>query len=591
MENQEQSVKPTNGMLTQHAMLVAWGVYAQQIGLIEAIEEVKLHQKNREHKPQTKVLEFLVAMLAGLRHLQEISLAAHPIDRDQVVARAWSQPAWADYSGVGRTLQSLTVAEVEAVTEGLNRISQPFIDQEIGKALAESGRLIYDADLTSRPVSSTSKTYPDTAFGYMGDTIGLGYQAAVVSVHSPTYGRLWLVNHFHPGDTVSSTQLQSMVRATELRTGCRPRRRTELVMSRWKQATLTCSSAYAKYEASYEKQKIVQGKMHDTKIDLSDWAREVNGLEREYERLGKEPTPHCKLTKAKRKLSTYQARLPRLQKSLAVAQRRLERCEKQFVQSQAEVERLDQHHQELLADNQNNPQPVKAQFRIDSGFATQENIAWLIEMGYAIYSKARSAGVTQHLISQLSAETTWVRVGGNASLTAWAESTADSYFLYPVNLALARYQTGQTQKYSVLIHFGDEAVLSDLDGWFHQYNGRQTIEAGIKEGKTVFQMHHLKVRSLAALLLQECFACFAANFVRFAGLWLSQQPLLPPHFGTSSVKQMVQVCAHTSAWVEQQGDSWLLTFTPQSRFAGYSMKFGLAPIQLPLLHESYFFHF
>jgi hypothetical protein len=45
------------------------------------------------------VIEFLVAILAGLKQLQEISLAAHPLDKDQVVAEAWGQPAWADYTG------------------------------------------------------------------------------------------------------------------------------------------------------------------------------------------------------------------------------------------------------------------------------------------------------------------------------------------------------------------------------------------------------------------------------------------------------------------------------------------------------------
>jgi hypothetical protein len=58
-------------------------------------------------------------------------------------------------------------------------------------------------------------------------------------------------------------------------------------------------------------------------------------------------------------------------------------------------------------------------------------------------------------------------------------------------------------------------VTTDLPAWFGDYNGRQTIEAGIKEGKNVFQMHHLKVRSEAALYLQEQFAAFAANLVRW----------------------------------------------------------------------------
>lgn len=61
---------------TQHALLIPWGRFAQEIGLVAALEAVKLRQKTYEHTPQGKVLEFFVAILAGLRQLQEISLAA-----------------------------------------------------------------------------------------------------------------------------------------------------------------------------------------------------------------------------------------------------------------------------------------------------------------------------------------------------------------------------------------------------------------------------------------------------------------------------------------------------------------------------------
>jgi hypothetical protein len=40
----------------------------------------------------------------------------------------------------------------------------------------------------------------------MDDAIRLGYQAAMVSVHSPTYGRLWLSVVPHPGNTASCTE-------------------------------------------------------------------------------------------------------------------------------------------------------------------------------------------------------------------------------------------------------------------------------------------------------------------------------------------------------------------------------------------------
>ena len=74
--------------LTYHAMLVVWGQFAQSIGLIDNIESIQLHQKAVTHSPQGKVLEFLVAILAGLEHLQDLSRSAHPIDQDQAVAKA-----------------------------------------------------------------------------------------------------------------------------------------------------------------------------------------------------------------------------------------------------------------------------------------------------------------------------------------------------------------------------------------------------------------------------------------------------------------------------------------------------------------------
>lgn len=114
-------------------------MYSQGIGLVEAIQAVKLKQKTRDHRPQTKVLEFLVAILAGLPHLQDTSRSAHPLDRDQLVAEAWGQPVWADYSGVSRTLSQLTADEVAELAAALDSISQSFIDREVALALEQGG--------------------------------------------------------------------------------------------------------------------------------------------------------------------------------------------------------------------------------------------------------------------------------------------------------------------------------------------------------------------------------------------------------------------------------------------------------------------
>jgi hypothetical protein len=218
--------------LTQHALLVLWGQFAQYLALPQAFTELPLHQKTYTHSPQTKLLEFLVATLAGLPHLVDISHAAHPLDQDNAVASARGQPAWADASGVCRSLQALTGAEAEQVSGLLSAISRPFIDQEVLLALRSHGRLVYDGDLTGRPVSNTSTTYPGAAYGHMSDSVQLGYQAAMLSMHSPTYGRLWLGVTPHPGNTLSFGQAEALVRAAEAQTGVRPMRRVELLSAR-----------------------------------------------------------------------------------------------------------------------------------------------------------------------------------------------------------------------------------------------------------------------------------------------------------------------------------------------------------------------
>lgn len=590
--SQNQTSPEQSQQLTQHAMLVIWGLYAQRMGLVQAIEKVKLKQKNRTHSPQTKVLEFLVAILAGLPHLQDISRSAHPLDQDQVVAQAWGQPAWADYSGVSRTLQGLTATAVDELIATMDSLSQPIIDREVALAWEKKGELVYDADLTGRPISATSTSYPDTAFGHMGDTIELGYQAAVVSFHSPTYGRLWLANELHPGDTVSMTRTEALVRAAESRTGRRPQRRTDLLTTRLTQAKTDAETAAAQMEDSYQRHREAQGKVQETKRELQQWTQEVHRLTTEYEQQNRQPTGHCQLTRAQQKVATYRERLPRCQNALGVAERRLARHDAHYETTLAEVKRLQAHYEQLLTDNATNPNPIHATFRLDGGFTSRENLYWLIEMGYDVYTRGRFPTVRDTLSATVTPETKWEQVGRNALMTAWADTTVDGYFAYPLDVSLLHYQTKDSTQRATLLHYGQREVTHDLDGWFHTYNGRQTIEAGIKEGKNVFQMHHLKVRSQEALLLQEHMACFAANFVRFAAFELLKESP-PKPFLTPSAKQMVTVAAHTSAWVQRQGDVWLLTFTKQSCYAGHSLRWGGGVIQLPLplFNDIHFSHF
>lgn len=572
--------------LTHHALLVAWGQFADSLGLITGLESVSLHQKTVRHSPQTKVMEFLLAIFAGLEHLQDISRSAHPLDQDQAVARSWGQAGWADYSGVSRTLAELTQAEAEQIVSVLDEISRPILAEEVMQALQSQGRLSYDGDLTDRPVSNTSTSYPGACYGHMGDELQLGYQAAMVSLHSPTYGRIWLSVEQHPGDTVSCTQAAAMVKAAEAKTGLRPRRRTDLLAMRIQQLKNQCRKAQGEREADQSCLEQARSRLCETQQQQSEEGQRFLRLEAQYQERKRTQRPYSALAKSRQRLGMLERRQPRLEKKLLVLEKALLRQQQHIAAYQAEIYRLEKRLEALEADNHSNPYPIQASFRLDAGFGSRENVAFLIEMGYEVYTKPCSSWLTPRLKRRVCPSTSWTRVGDNAEMVAWkAECFAD--FPYPIDLALERFYTGKTRRYGTLLHFGCDPVTTNLPKWFHDYNARQTIEAGIKEGKNVFTMHHLKVRTAPAIFLQEQFAVFAANFVRWAARWLNQYCLQTPAVwhdtAQPKVKAFVKIAAHTSAWVHWQDQGCLLRFTDHSLFAGRSLSAKKQwAIQLPL---------
>jgi len=557
-------------MLTSHAMLIPWGAFAMQIGLVAALEQVPIAQRRRDHRPQTKLIEFLVSILSGCAYLQDISRGSHPLDHDRAVAQAWGQDSWADYSGVSRTLQACDEGTIRAVREALATTSQPFIEREVMLALRDRDVLIYDCDLTGRPVSNTSTTYPGAAFGWMSDAVKLGYQAALVSMHSPSYGRLWLSVGQHPGDTVSSSQAEAMIRAAEARTGAYPWRRVDLLVERIQQQQAALHAEEIKCLRAAERVEQAQHRLEQAAGELERWTQEVTELEALHQAQNRPVRPHSRLAQARRKRTVREKRWGRRKRELEQASRWWQGRQQMVTALRSELDDLDRRLAQFQADNLANPWPIRAVFRLDGGFGHGDNIALLIEMGYDVYSKAANVQVVRALRRRAAAGTDWTRVGKNAEMVAWTGETI-TRCPYPLEVALERFHTGDQEKYGVLLHYGREVAAADLAGWFSFYNGRQTIEAGIKEGKGVFQMHHLKVRSVAGLAIQEEFAAFGANLVRWAAEWLHEtNPEAPAPFNRPqpSVKQMVRIGANTSAWVMWQPGGCLLTFTELSAFAG-----------------------
>jgi len=571
-------------LYTQHAFLVAWGHFAGQIGLLEKLADVAIERKVYSHTPQAKVAAFLVAHLAGLEHLQDWNKSAHPPAKDTAVAQAWGQEAWPDYTGISRLLRSLTWQEAEEIVQVLQSVSQPFIDREIRLSLTQKGFLQWDADLTGIPVSNGSRSFPNASYGHMDNEIRLGYQAALVSMESPTYGRLWLSVAHHPGNTVSSTQAEALVRAAEERTGVRPRRRTELLRERIYALEEDLSRLQANLRKRQQALEKAQVRLEEAQEREQACLKELFHLEQEYRRRSLKERPHSKLARARRRYRSARKKLLRRKKALQRAQRKLLQVQKKLQEQQSLLRQCQERLAQYEKENAANPEPVKVAIRLDAGFGTYENIALLIEMGYEVYTKAFSHRVVEHLKKQVGRDGIWVRIGANAEMVV-----RQDYKLkgcpYPVDVALERFHTGRSLKYGVLIHFGEDEVCEDPVKWFRRYNGRQSIEAGIKENKRVFYLHRIKVRSEPAIYLQEWMVIFCGNFIRWAMVWLDEQSqALDEGLDVKGMgfKRQVKVGAHTSAWVEQSPEGVLLRFSEQSVFAGKVLR---VPIRGPTRSE------
>lgn len=573
MQGQQRLAALRSGLLTQHALLVAWGEFAHEIGLLRKLGQVDMPMKSVEHTPQAKVLTFLLGILTGIEHLKDLNEGPHPLAHDGAAIRAWGLVALAHYTNVSRTLAACDEDTVAAIVQVLQEVSQPFIDQEVDLVLQQGAPLLIDLDLAPRRVSNTSTTFPGAEFGWQGDRVGLGYDAALVALTSPTYGRLFLTGFHHPRHTVSLPRLQKMVRASEERLGRRPRRRTELVAQRVRALRQTMQQRQDWWAAQLQRQRELQKRLEILPLTVTQLQDEVATLAATYQAQGRTEKPHSQLAKARRRLASAQKKLRRAPQQLQQAQQAAATHHQRLAQLQTAYQALLEHLQQLRADNERNSQPVTIILRLDAGFGTGANLTWLIEMGYIVYTKAHNAQVAAGLLNQLPPDATWTRVGQNAEMIAWGEHRI-THCPYPLTVALERFHTPQEQKHSALIAYRDDGQCLTLPAWFDFYNGRQTIEAGIKEGNVVFKMHPLKLRSPGGIALQEQFVLFAANFVRWAMVWLRERVThSTARFATAltRVKAMVRLAANTSAWVVGTPDHLLVMFDETSTYPGVEL--------------------
>jgi hypothetical protein len=509
--------------------------------------------------------------LTGCEQLQDLNLGPHPLTKDQAVQDEWDIQ-FRHYTTVSRFLYALdetNVTQVQAVLEG---IMQPYIERAVHAVLCRQTYLTLCSDLTGRPVSAYSSTYPpDAVFGYMANQLRKGHQAVLVTLKGLDR-RVHIAAFHHSGNTVAKGCLHESVEVAEARLECRPKRRTELVRER----IATLASKIAQKKLWVETQQSVIRQQIDRQVRLGNQLQALKPhlAEQEAHYEGKVVRPHSRLAQARKRKAGWERQLQSALDQEAQARGVLCGHRQRLEQLTAEQDALVNWLAQLEVDNATNPNPVRMRWLLDGGFGDAENVTYLIEMGYDLYTIAHNGKTTQALRKQVPDGAQWTQAGVRTQALDMARHKLGDC-PYPVRLTLLRWQEGDTFKYSTLVSFSDADALPTAD-LFPTYHQRQDVEAGIKQGKGTFSFTKLHVRSPAGIRLLGQFALFFwPNFVRWAADWLVDQIRDDTERFTRVLRQVrtqVRVAANTPAVVLTNTSGQLLEFSADGPFAGVQIQ-------------------
>lgn len=170
---------------TQHAMLVVWGQFAQEIGLLDQLAAVPIPQKTVLHTPGAKLATLFMGLLSGIPYLTDLTRGPAPLYHDPAVAQAWGLAALPEASGVSRTLSTATAESLSSLQDVLTTLSAPFLQQALADLRSRDQPFVLEADLTAARSATRAP-----AFRRQPLAIWMGRSASVIkwpcSVYTPS---------------------------------------------------------------------------------------------------------------------------------------------------------------------------------------------------------------------------------------------------------------------------------------------------------------------------------------------------------------------------------------------------------------------
>jgi hypothetical protein len=136
---------------TKYAPLAALAVRYQRNQTLEPLEGVRIPMKHRGFTPADKLQHILVSILAGCVTLSEVNTKLGPEPR---LAQVWQWKQFADQCSLSRTLDALTLMNIDQLREAVT-----LIWRDTGQTLQHDwrGYLWLDFDLSGLPCSKQAE--------------------------------------------------------------------------------------------------------------------------------------------------------------------------------------------------------------------------------------------------------------------------------------------------------------------------------------------------------------------------------------------------------------------------------------------------
>jgi hypothetical protein len=174
----------TNGPVnTQYAPLAALSVHYQQNRTLEPLQEVRIPIRKRDFTPSGKLIQVLLSVLAGCVTLSEVNLK---LKSELDLAEIWHWDQFTDQSNLSRTLDALTLKNIDQLREAISVIWRP-----TSAARKHDWRsfLWLDFDLSGLPCSKQAQESQKGHFGGEKTSLDASWRESVPSGIAKRSGR------------------------------------------------------------------------------------------------------------------------------------------------------------------------------------------------------------------------------------------------------------------------------------------------------------------------------------------------------------------------------------------------------------------